>query len=95
MPSGPLIGTAQEEAGWAGIGQVSEASIPKSQITPASIHRILMLIDSVSKYLFAEINVSGPSCILVRGMSVNKRDKAPVPLEFTFQWGRQIINHIK
>lgn len=54
-----------------------------------------MLIDSVNKYLFVEINVSGPSCILVRGTSVNKRDKDPVALEFTFQWGRQIINHKK
>ena len=37
-----------------------------------------MLIDSVNKCLFVDINVSGPSCITVRGPSVNKREKAPV-----------------
>ena len=52
-----------------------------------------MLIDPVSKYLFVEINVSGPSCILVRAPSVDKRDKVPCSCGIYVQGGRQITNN--
>lgn len=63
---------------------------PKSQTMPASRQRLLRLIDSVTKNLFVEINVSGPSWILVRAPSVDKRDKVPCSFGIYIPWGETV-----